>query len=60
MLQVLLECEGNFINVEKVTGEDGKPDLLFTMDRTKIISHGKPCIGRFLKKLQVISLFILI
>ncbi|GFQ98082.1 dipeptidyl peptidase 3 [Trichonephila clavata] len=53
ILQVLLECEGNFVKVQKVTGEDGTLDLLFTLDRSKIISHGKPCIGEFLKKLQL-------
>ncbi|CAL1298951.1 unnamed protein product [Larinioides sclopetarius] len=54
ILQVLLKCEDNFVRVEKIKGEDGSPDLLFTMDRSKILSHGKPCIGEFLKKLQVI------
>lgn len=54
MLQVLLESEGNFVDVKKINGEDGQPDLLFTMDRTKILSHGKPCLGAFIKKLQVI------
>ncbi|KAG8179448.1 hypothetical protein JTE90_026341 [Oedothorax gibbosus] len=53
MLQVLLECKGNFVNVQKIAGEDGQPDLLFTMDRTKILSHGKPCIEAFIKKLQL-------
>ncbi|GBN36465.1 Dipeptidyl peptidase 3 [Araneus ventricosus] len=53
ILQVLLKCEGNFVKVEKIKGEDGNPDLLFTMDRNKILSHGKPCIGEFLKKLQL-------
>ncbi|GFT41757.1 dipeptidyl peptidase 3 [Nephila pilipes] len=53
ILQVLLECEGNFVKVQKITGEDGNPDLLFTLDRSKILSHGKPCIGEFLKKLQL-------
>ncbi|KAF8771744.1 Dipeptidyl peptidase 3 like protein [Argiope bruennichi] len=53
ILQVLLKCEGDFVKVEKIKGEDGNPDLLFTMDRNKILSHGKPCIGEFLKKLQL-------
>lgn len=53
ILQVLLKCEGDFVKVQKITGEDGNPDLLFTLDRSKIISHGKPCIGEFLKKLQL-------
>ncbi|GFY75010.1 dipeptidyl peptidase 3 [Trichonephila inaurata madagascariensis] len=53
ILRVLLECKGNFIKIQKVTGEDGSPDLLFTLDRNKIISHGKPCIEKFLEKLQL-------
>lgn len=53
ILQVLLEAGENFVSVVEVTGEDGKPDLLLTMDKTKVESVGKPAIGQFLKKLQV-------
>jgi len=53
ILQVLLEAEENFVSVKEVTGEDGKPDLLLTMDKNKVESVGKPAIGQFLKKLQV-------
>lgn len=42
-----------FVTIEEVTGEDGKPDLKFRLDRTKIDSVGKPAIGEFLKQLQV-------
>ena len=34
-------------------GEDGNPDLLLTMDKSKLVSVGKPAMGEFLKKLQV-------
>ena len=53
ILQVLLEAEENFVKVKEVLGEDGKPDLLLTMDKSKVESVGKPAIGQFLKKLQV-------
>jgi len=53
ILSVLVEAEENFVSVKEVTGEDGKPDLLLTMDKSKLESVGKPAIGQFLKKLQV-------
>ena len=51
--QVLLEAGEGFLSVKQITGEDGKPDLELTMDRTKIQSVGKQAIGQFLQKLQV-------
>merc|ERR1712080_386687 len=53
ILQVLIEAGEGFVSVKAVTGDDGKPDLLLTMDRTKVESVGKPAIGDFLQKLQV-------
>ena len=53
ILQVLIESGENFVSVKEVVGEDGKPDLLLTMDKSKLESVGKPTIGQFLKKLQV-------
>ena len=53
ILSVLVEAGENFVSVKEVTGEDGKPDLLFSMDKSKVESVGKPAIGQFLKKLQV-------
>ena len=50
---MLLEAGEGFVNVQAITGEDGKPDLLLTMDRTKVESVGKPAIGAFLQKLQI-------
>ena len=51
----MLEAGEGFLDVKAVKGEDGKPDLLLTMDRTKIQSVGKQAIGAFLQKLQVRS-----
>ena len=53
ILQVLLEAGDDLVKVQTVTGEDGEPDILLSLDRSKIISVGKPAIGNFLKKLQV-------
>jgi dipeptidyl-peptidase-3 len=53
MLQVLIEAGKGFVSVKAITGDDGKPDLLLTMDRTKVESVGKPAIGDFVQKLQV-------
>ena len=53
ILQVLIESGENFVSVKEVIGEDGKPDLLLTMDKSKLEAVGKPTIGQFLKKLQV-------
>ena len=53
--QVLLEAGEGFLDVKAVKGDDGKADLLLTMDRSKIQSVGKQAIGAFLQKLQVRS-----
>jgi len=53
IMQVMLEAGQDFLVVKEVAGEDGKPDLLITMDREKILSIGKPAIASFLLKLQV-------
>ena len=49
----MLNAGKGFVNVEQVTGDDGEPDLLLTLDRSKIESVGKPAIGEFLKKIQI-------
>lgn len=36
ILQVLNQAGDNFVSVKEVIGEDGKPDLLFSMDRSKL------------------------
>jgi len=53
LLQVMLNAGEGFVSVEQVTGEDGEPDLLFTLDRNKIESVGKPAVGEFLKRLHI-------
>jgi hypothetical protein len=35
-MQVMLEAGENFLKVEQVEGADSMPDLLITMDRTKV------------------------
>uniref|UniRef100_A0A914E4I0 Dipeptidyl peptidase 3 n=1 Tax=Acrobeloides nanus TaxID=290746 RepID=A0A914E4I0_9BILA len=52
LLRVAMAAGQGFVTIEEVTGEDGKPDLKFRLDRTKIDSVGKPAIGEFLKQLQ--------
>uniref|UniRef100_A0A915D4X9 Dipeptidyl peptidase 3 n=1 Tax=Ditylenchus dipsaci TaxID=166011 RepID=A0A915D4X9_9BILA len=47
-----LEAGQEFVTVQEIKGEDGEPDLLFSLDESKIQSVGKPTIGDFLKKLQ--------
>lgn len=53
ILRVLLEAGDGLVKIQKVVGEDGAPDLLISLDRSKILSVGKPAIGNFLKRLQV-------
>jgi len=53
IMQVMLEAGEDFLTVKEVVGEDGKPDMLITMDREKILTVGKPAIAAFLQKLQV-------
>ena len=53
IMQVMLEAGDDFLTVKEVTGEDGKPDLLISMDREKINTVGQEAIAKFLLKLQV-------
>ena len=54
ILRVLQEIEG-FVNISQCIGQDGQPDLVISLDRSKIRNEGKAAIGQFLLKLQVIS-----
>ncbi|XP_073419365.1 dipeptidyl peptidase 3-like isoform X2 [Dendrobates tinctorius] len=53
ILRVLLEAGENFVTVAQKTGADGRPDAQVSLDRSKIMSVGRPAIQRFLQKLQV-------
>ena len=55
ILRVMLEAGEGFVNVQKIerAEHDGMPDILLTLDKEKIVTTGKKCIGEFLLKLQV-------
>lgn len=49
-----MEAGQSFVNISEFkNAADGKDDLLFKLDRSKIDSVGKPAFFEFLKKLQV-------
>ena len=53
ILRLLLEQGGGLVDVKKVTGSDGRPDILVSLDRGLIETRGKTVIQEFLLKLQV-------
>jgi len=53
IVNVFLQAGQAFLKIDQVRGEDGKPDLLITMDKTKLRSVAAPAIANFLRKLQV-------
>ncbi|XP_068115619.1 dipeptidyl peptidase 3 [Hyperolius riggenbachi] len=53
ILRVLLEAGEGFVTVTQKVGADGRPDAHVTLDRSKILSVGRPAIQSFLQRLQV-------
>lgn len=53
ILRVLLEAGENFVTLTQKVGVDGRPDAQVTLDRSKIMSVGRPAIQKFLRRLQV-------
>merc|ERR1719334_1981794 len=53
ILQVMPEAGQDFLTIKECQGTDGKPDLLLTMDRSKVQTVGQPAIATFLRKLQI-------
>lgn len=53
ILRVMLEAGQGLVTITKTTGDDGQGDIHLKLDRSKILSVGKPAIGNFLRKLQV-------
>jgi len=53
ILQVMLEAGQEFLTVKECVGEDGHPDMIINMDRSKIHTVGQPAIATFLQKLQI-------
>lgn len=56
ILQVLIEAGGGLVTVEETVGSDGKPDLLISMDGSKVDTVGRKAISDFLLKIQVMDI----
>lgn len=55
ILRVLLNAGEELVTIKRITGTDGQPDVIISLDRSKINTVGKAAIGEFLKKLQVLA-----
>ncbi|XP_071962742.1 dipeptidyl peptidase 3-like [Antedon mediterranea] len=53
ILRVLLEAGHGLVTITRTTDEDGQPNAIITLDRSKIETVGKEAIGTFLRNLQV-------
>ncbi|CAF3772251.1 unnamed protein product [Rotaria socialis] len=53
LLRLALEAGKGLLTIKEVTGDDGLPDLMMTLDRSKISTVGKAATGEFLHKLQI-------
>lgn len=53
ILRVMLEAGNGLVTITKTTEDNGKENIHLKLDRSKILSIGKPAIGNFLRKLQV-------
>ncbi len=53
ILRVLLEAGEGLVTLTQSIGSDGKLDIEIALDRSKILSVGRPAIGKFLLALQV-------
>ena len=58
ILQVLLEAGDDLVTIKELTGDDGQPDLVVALDRSKIETTGRKAIANFLMKLQVRRLYL--
>ncbi|KAJ1351826.1 hypothetical protein KIN20_007977 [Parelaphostrongylus tenuis] len=52
LMKVCLEAGQDFVTITQCVGDDGNPDLIFKLDRTKIDSVGRRAVNSFLAKLQ--------
>ena len=53
ILRVLMEAGKGFVTIKKIRDDEGKDDVILTMDRSQIDTVGKTAIEHFLRKLQV-------